>query len=153
MRRNLRQRRPTGHPGLTDGLVTALTPTAASQPRSRGPHRSGLTLVRRSRATALLGGITLFAVALLASVAWFAPDTGSAQGASGRAVRDRGRVHAAARRLPVRGDIARRGFPALRHLFGSLLACADHRRRGDGGTGRPTKSGKDAPKQGGKDKH
>lgn len=59
------------------------------------------------------------------------------RGASGRAVRDRGRVCAAARRLPVRGDIARRGFPALRHLFGSLLACADHRRRGDGGTGRP----------------
>lgn len=104
--------------------------------RSRGPHRSGLTLVRRSRAAALLGGITLFAVALFAGVAWFAPDTGSAQGPQAKpsAAADAPTPPDASPSAATSHDAA---SPPSATPFGSLLACADHRRKGDGGTGRP----------------
>ncbi|MFF0134541.1 hypothetical protein ACFYTG_54740 [Streptomyces mirabilis] len=50
MRRDVRQRRPTGHPGLSDGLVTALTPVAASLTGSRARGDFLLSLrVRGSR--------------------------------------------------------------------------------------------------------
>ncbi|ALV33118.1 serine/threonine-protein kinase [Streptomyces sp. CdTB01] len=44
------------------------------------PRRSRLPYVRRSRAVAVLGGAALFVMAMLSGLAWFAPDTGSAQG-------------------------------------------------------------------------
>ena len=55
MRRDLRQRRPTEHPGLSDGLVTALTPVTASLigGRARGDFRLSL----RVRRVALLTGV------------------------------------------------------------------------------------------------
>lgn len=51
--------------------------------RPRGARRSRLAFPRRSRVAALLGGVALFALALLAGRAWYSPDTGAAHGTQG----------------------------------------------------------------------
>ncbi|MER6850608.1 serine/threonine-protein kinase [Streptomyces flaveolus] len=76
-------------------LITGPTTAAPMAPGSFAPasgtewktsvhraasRRSRLPLLRRSRLMAALGGAALFTVALLAGLAWFSPDAGSAPG-------------------------------------------------------------------------
>lgn len=77
---------PTGlatptHTAATGG---AFAPAADTEWRTSVhravPRRPRLSLLRRSKLVAALGTAALFVVALLVGMAWFSPDTGSAQG-------------------------------------------------------------------------
>ncbi|MET4645644.1 serine/threonine protein kinase [Streptomyces atratus] len=76
--------RPTGRatPAHTAGGV--FVPAADTEWRTSlhraVPRRPRLSLLRRSRLGVALGTAALFVVALLVGMAWFSPDTGSAQG-------------------------------------------------------------------------
>ncbi|MFF0041662.1 serine/threonine-protein kinase [Streptomyces mirabilis] len=119
--------------------------------RSSGPRRSRLTPVRRSRAAAVLGGVALFTAALFAGVAWFAPDTGSAQGpgAEPSTTAAPSTPPSNASPAPSHDTASPPSVPSSTSSSPAQTVDAGEKAK----PAAPAKSGKGAPKPGGKAKH